>query len=36
MPVLPGIESLWIAVDHDAAGLKAARACAFPLASLRT
>jgi hypothetical protein len=28
-PVLPGIECLWIAVDHDPAGLKAARACAY-------
>ncbi len=28
LPVLSGIESLWIAVDHDPAGLKAARACA--------
>lgn len=28
LPVLPGIESLWIAVDHDAAGLKAAQAVA--------
>jgi hypothetical protein len=27
-PVLSGIECLWIAVDHDPAGLKAARACA--------
>lgn len=27
-PVLPGIESLWIAADHDPAGLKAAHACA--------
>ncbi|HEY8380509.1 MAG TPA: toprim domain-containing protein [Microvirga sp.] len=25
LPVLPGIESLWIAVDHDPAGLKASR-----------
>jgi putative DNA primase/helicase len=28
LPVLSGIESLWIAVDHDAAGLKAAQAVA--------
>ena len=30
LPVLPGIEHLWIAVDHDAngIGLKASRACA--------
>ncbi len=28
LPVLPGIESLWIAVDHDPAGLQAARAAA--------
>jgi hypothetical protein len=28
MPVLPGIESLWIAVDHDPAGRKAARSAA--------
>jgi len=28
MPVLDGIESLTIAVDHDAAGVRAARACA--------
>lgn len=27
-PVLAGIEALWIAVDHDHAGIKAARACA--------
>jgi putative DNA primase/helicase len=27
-PVLPGIECLWIAVDHDPAGLKAAQTCA--------
>ena len=27
-PVLAGIEALWIAVDHDPAGIKAARACA--------
>jgi hypothetical protein len=27
-PVLPGIESLWIAVDHDPAGIRAARTCA--------
>lgn len=27
-PVLKGIEALWIAVDHDDAGLRAARACA--------
>lgn len=27
-PVLPGIESLLIAADHDDAGIKAARACA--------
>jgi hypothetical protein len=27
-PVLAGIECLWIAVDHDPAGLKAAEACA--------
>lgn len=26
-PVLAGIESLWIAVDHDDAGIKAARKC---------
>jgi hypothetical protein len=28
LPVLSGIESLWIAVDHDPAGLKAARSTA--------
>ncbi|TXM72888.1 hypothetical protein FV226_11105 [Methylobacterium sp. WL12] len=28
LPALPGIEALWIAVDHDPAGLKAARTCA--------
>jgi putative DNA primase/helicase len=28
LPVLSGIESLWIAVDHDPAGLKAAHAAA--------
>jgi hypothetical protein len=28
LPVLAGIESLWIAVDHDEAGLKAARSTA--------
>jgi hypothetical protein len=28
LPALSGIEALWIAVDHDPAGLKAARACA--------
>jgi hypothetical protein len=27
-PVLSGIECLWIAVDHDPAGMRAARACA--------
>jgi hypothetical protein len=27
-PVLPGIESLWIAVDNDPAGIRAARICA--------
>ncbi len=27
-PVLPGIESLWIAVDHDKAGLESARSTA--------
>jgi hypothetical protein len=27
-PVLAGIETLWIAVDHDEAGIKAALACA--------
>lgn len=27
-PVLPGIETLWIAVDHDPAGVEAARECA--------
>ena len=27
-PVLAGIEALWIAVDHDPAGLKAAETCA--------
>ncbi|KNY19134.1 toprim domain-containing protein [Methylobacterium sp. ARG-1] len=27
-PVLSGIECLWMAVDHDPAGLRAARACA--------
>lgn len=27
-PVLSGIEVLWIAVDHDPAGIRAARACA--------
>lgn len=27
-PVLSGIETLWLAVDHDPAGLKATRACA--------
>jgi hypothetical protein len=26
-PVLPGIESLWIAVDHDRAGINAAESC---------
>jgi hypothetical protein len=26
-PVLGGIETLWIAVDHDPAGIKAAEAC---------
>lgn len=26
-PVLPGIEALWIAVDHDPAGHRAAKAC---------
>ena len=26
-PVLPGIEALWIAVDHDPAGLRAAKVC---------
>jgi putative DNA primase/helicase len=28
LPVLPGIESLWIAVDHDEAGLRSARSTA--------
>jgi hypothetical protein len=28
LPVLPGIESLWLAVDHDPAGMRAARAAA--------
>nr|WP_137831777.1 toprim domain-containing protein [Methylobacterium sp. L1A1] len=28
LPVLAGIESLWIAVDHDEAGLRASQACA--------
>jgi hypothetical protein len=28
LPVLSGIESLWIAVDHDPAGLKAAQVAA--------
>ncbi|MCJ2044740.1 toprim domain-containing protein [Methylobacterium sp. J-078] len=28
LPVLPGIEALWIATDHDPAGLKASRSCA--------
>ena len=28
MPMLSGIEALWIAVDHDLAGLRAARTCA--------
>jgi len=28
LPLLPGIEALWIAVDHDAAGVRAAHACA--------
>jgi hypothetical protein len=27
-PVLAGIEALWIAVDHDPAGIRAARTCA--------
>jgi putative DNA primase/helicase len=27
-PVLAGVECLWIAVDHDPAGMKAARTCA--------
>ncbi|MBN6823990.1 toprim domain-containing protein [Methylobacterium organophilum] len=27
LPVLPGIESLWLAVDHDDAGLRASRVC---------
>lgn len=27
-PVLSGIETLWLAVDHDPAGLRATRACA--------
>jgi hypothetical protein len=27
LPILPGIECLWIAVDHDPAGLKAATSC---------
>ena len=27
LPVLPGIEALWIAVDHDPTGLRAAKAC---------
>ena len=27
-PVLPGIECLWVAVDHDPAGERAADACA--------
>lgn len=28
LPVLPGIEALWIAVDHDEAGTRASRSCA--------
>lgn len=28
LPVLPGIESLWLAVDHDEAGVRASHACA--------
>jgi hypothetical protein len=28
LPVLPGIQSLWIAVDHDRAGVSAARSTA--------
>lgn len=28
LPMLPGVESLWIAVDHDEAGIRASRACA--------
>lgn len=28
LPVLPGVEALWIAVDHDPAGLAASKACA--------
>ncbi|WP_457093683.1 DUF7146 domain-containing protein [Microvirga sp. P5_D2] len=28
LPVLPGIECLWIAVDHDPAGIAAAESCA--------
>jgi hypothetical protein len=27
LPALPGIECLWVAVDHDPAGLKAAASC---------
>jgi hypothetical protein len=27
-PTLPGIECLWVAVDHDPAGIKAARTVA--------
>lgn len=28
MPALPGIEALWIAVDHDEAGVRASQVCA--------
>ncbi len=28
LPVLPGVESLWVAVDHDEAGICASHACA--------
>jgi len=28
LPVLPGVECLWIAVDHDPAGIAAAESCA--------
>lgn len=28
LPVLPGVEVLWIAVDHDPAGVQASEACA--------
>ena len=28
LPALPGVEALWLAVDHDPAGVDASRACA--------